>query len=88
MLRIIVLVVLLLVVYRIIKAKSYKNARKRFAALTNESAEVKIFTDPVCGAKVAHKNAHLLVYNGEEYGFCGKKCMRAFQQGQNGPWKM
>lgn len=90
MLRILIIVFLLLVIYRVIKARSYKNARRRFEDLLNEpERERKVFTDPVCGAEVARKDAHLLWQGGEVYGFCSKECMRKFKHGGNASdWKL
>lgn len=89
MLRILVIVFLLLVIYRVVKVRSYKNARRRFADLLDEpEMDHEIFKDPVCGKEVARKDALLLRQGDDVHGFCSEECMRAWQQQHSSGWKM
>lgn len=89
MLRILIIVFLMLLVYRIAKSRSYKNSRKRFDDLLNEPEPAEeVLTDPVCGKKVPRKDAYLLWQGGKVYGFCSKECMRKFQHENTADWKM
>lgn len=88
MLRLLIIVFLLLVVYRIMKVRSYKNARKRFEQLEAPESRYDVFVDPVCGKEVMRKDAEMLWQGDEAHGFCSKECMRAYQHKHSSDWKM
>ena len=85
MLRLIIVVFVLLVVYRIVRARGLRNSRKRFNDLIDESG-TQLYTDPVCGKEVARSDAYLLWENGKAYGFCSEECMHKFKYAEE--WKM
>lgn len=89
MLKILIMVFLLLLIYRVVKVRSYKNSRQRFAAKSEEAETTsETFEDPVCGKKLSRADAFLLRQGDDVYGFCSKKCMRTWQHSHNAGWKM
>lgn len=89
MLRILIIVFLLLVIYRVVKVRSYKNSRQRFAAELEEADTTpETFVDPVCGKEVPRADAVLLWQGDDAHGFCSKECMRTWQHQHSNHWKM
>lgn len=89
MLKILIAVFLLLVIYRVAKVRSYKNARQRFTAELEETAVLpETFVDPVCGKEVARKNVFLLEQGADTHGFCSKECLRTWCRQHDADWKM
>lgn len=89
MLKILIVVFLLLLAYRIIKWRGAKNTRGFFGNdFGGLNARRKIFIDPVCGKEVTHAEAYLLRHNGQTYGFCSRECMRKLTCDANAGWKM
>lgn len=89
MLKILIAVFLLLVIYRVIRVRSFKNARGRFTVGLEETAALpETFVDPVCGKEVARKDAFLLDKDDTAHGFCSKECLRTWCRQQHVDWKL
>ena len=80
-LRIVILIILFYLLYRLLFA-GRTAAAKRKGRKQEESESDILKEDPICGKLVPSRQAEVLVSQGKRYYFCSRKCRDSFRQQQ------
>ena len=76
--RLLILIILCYIVYRIVKRLMAPKARVEKTP-PGEAVD-ELVKDPVCGTYVALSSAEKRVIGGKEYAFCSKACAERYEQ--------
>ncbi|MDZ7642678.1 MAG: YHS domain-containing protein [Desulfurivibrio sp.] len=81
-LKIVILLVLAYLLYRLYRADRRKKVAARREQQRQQALEDVLVQDPVCGAYVASGRSLVLRRGGEEHHFCSEECRRKFAERQ------
>jgi len=81
--RIILLAVLFYLLFRLLTSGKENSAKKHPKKAPKTPIDDILVEDPVCHTYIPQKEAETLIFKGNAYYFCSKKCLNSFQADKN-----